>query len=243
MRDLRPTGCCINTTKTSTDVGDPSVWCGKPAVKWCLHNNDVCSYCQEHDYTCGQRIKYGDAAPTVYVPKFVIDADQVFANLQKNLDWERRGDAPRSEYYCNDFNKPYTYGKGRGVRTYQPKSYHQDILTIREAIEEVTGTSFEVCFLNRYHDQSDHLGWHADDSPEMDDGRPIAIVSFGVEREIWFRKNGDTSGLTEKLVLGHGSLCIMLPGMQDVWQHRIPKSDRQCGERISLTFRGYTEVS
>ena len=44
------------------------------------------------------------------------------------------------------------------------------------AIEAYTELKFEVCFLNRYHDQSDHLGWHADDSPEMDDSRPIGIV-------------------------------------------------------------------
>ena len=28
-------------------------------------------------------------------------------------------------------------------------------------------------------------------------------------------------------------------GLQDTTQHRIPKSDRVCGKRISLTFRGY----
>ncbi len=42
-----------------------------------------------------------------------------------------------------------------------------------------------------------------------------------------------------KLKLGHGSLCLMQPGMQDTHQHRIPKAGFQCGERISLTFRGY----
>ena len=43
----------------------------------------------------------------------------------------------------------------------------------------------------------------------------------------------------EKLLLGHGSAAIMAPGMQDTHEHRIPKSSRQCGVRISLTFRGY----
>jgi hypothetical protein len=43
----------------------------------------------------------------------------------------------------------------------------------------------------------------------------------------------------ESIKLGNGSACIMDPGMQDNWQHRIPKASFQCGERISLTFRGY----
>lgn len=176
--------------------------------------------------------------PIIYTEKFVKNPDVCFAELQKDLEWERRGDAPRCEYYCNDFKKTYVYGKGKGVRSYDPKPYHEKILEIRKSIEEITKTVFEVCFLNRYLNQSDQLGWHADDSIEMDDARPIAIVSFGVEREIWFRENSNKENI-EKIKLGHGSLCLMNPGMQDTWQHRIPKAGFQCGERISLTFRGY----
>lgn len=179
-------------------------------------------------------------APIEYIPGFVADPDRVFAALQRDLEWERRDTVPRCEYYCNDLPKPYTYGVGRGEREYMPRPYHADILAIRKAIEERTKSVFEVCFLNRYLNQSDQLGWHADDSPEMDDTRPIAIVSFGVEREIWFRPVSK-DGTVHKLKLGHGSLCLMAPGMQDTWQHRIPKASFMCGERISLTFRGYVE--
>lgn len=86
----------------------------------------------------------------------------------------------------------------------------------------------------------------------MDDGRPIGIISLGVERDILFRPKDLDSHVEEpvesvwgvnveptRLTLGHGSLCLMAPGMQDTWEHRIPKSSRICGERISLTFRGY----
>lgn len=183
-------------------------------------------------------------APVRYFSGFVTDPDTAFASLRDELEWERRDDAPRCEYYCNDVPKAYIYGRERGRRTYEPRPYHPTILGIRKRIEELTGTTFEVCFLNRYLNQSDHLGWHSDDSPEMDDARPIAIVSLGVEREIWFRpmRGGPLLADNEKLRLGHGSLCLMEPGMQDLWQHRIPKASFQCGERISLTFRGYVNV-
>lgn len=202
-------------------------------------------------------------APVTYHPKFVPDADAAFESLKNDLEWERREDAPRCEYYCNDFAaKPYVYGRGNGRRLYEARPYHPVVLAIRKTLEELTGAKFEVCFLNRYLNQSDHLGWHADDSPEMDDARPIVTVSLGVEREIWFRRKaskeirgqsdvvifdqsmetGELEPSIEKLKLEHGSAAIMAPGMQDSWQHRIPKAGFQCGERISLTFRGYVNA-
>lgn len=185
-------------------------------------------------------------APISYIANAIGNADAIFESL-KALTWEQR-EAPRQEYYCNDFPRPYVYDKGRGQRLYEPQPYTDAIRTIRGVAETIAQAKFEVCFLNRYLDQSQHLGWHADDSPEMDDARPIAIVSLGVEREIWFRPKpgrGDFGervvgvDSVEKLTLGHGSLCLMEPGMQDTWQHRIPKAGFTCGERISLTFRGY----
>lgn len=175
-------------------------------------------------------------APITYIPNFIKNADDMFVALQ-GAEWLRDTNN-RCEYYVNDFPLPYTYGRGRGVRTYQVQPYLPSILEIRASLEAHTRTVFEVCFLNRYLNQSDSLGWHADDSPEMDDARPIGIVSFGVEREIWFRPK-TAPGETQKLKLGHGSLCLMEAGMQDTWDHRIPKASFQCGERISMTFRGY----
>lgn len=177
--------------------------------------------------------------PIMYGTGYIKDPDTLFTSLKNDLEWEKR-DAPRYEYYCNDFSEPYVYGSGRGQRLYEPRPYNDAILEIRKVIEKFSKSKFEVCFLNMYLNQRDHLGWHADNSPEMDDNRPIAIVSLGVRREIWFRPNDDKEGIY-KMWLDHGSICLMLPGMQDEWQHRIPKASFQCGERISLTFRGYVK--
>ncbi len=40
----------------------------------------------------------------------------------------------------------------------------------------------------------------------------------------------------------NGSLCLMHAKMQETWQHRIPKASFSCGERISLTYRGYVHL-
>ena len=190
-----------------------------------------------------------------YVKDFLspLDADALFCQLRDDLAWVRHADAPRCEYYVNSFGHPYTYGQNKGRRTYAAQPMHPAIARIKQQAEFITSlrlnvvTRFEVCFLNRYLNQSDHLGWHSDNSPEMDDARPIAIVSLGVERQIWFRPIPDVGETQEAntvaKLLQHGSLCIMPPGFQDKQQHRIPKSSRQCGERISLTFRGYVDLS
>ena len=181
-------------------------------------------------------------APISYEPSFVANPAEAFRALWEELQWERRGTTPRREYYANDVPVPYQYGKDVGVRQYLPKPWHPVMLTLREQLEAHTGTRFEVCFLNGYQDQSDSLGWHADDSPEMDPKRPIAIISLGAEREIWFRPQDDKLAV-DKLKLGDGSLCLMNAGMQmpGGWYHRIPKAGFVCGPRISLTFRGYVD--
>ncbi len=184
--------------------------------------------------------------PIRYIPDWLpASAGGIFRGLQ-GLDWVRHGDVPRMEYYVSDAGVPYTYGKGPHARTYQPQPTSEYIEAVRISLgfDELIGdTKFDVCFLNRYLNQRDQLGWHSDDSPEMDDARPIVIVSFGVEREIWFRpipvEGATAPEQVHKVKLGHGSICIMEAGMQDTWQHRIPKASFECGERISLTFRGY----
>lgn len=170
----------------------------------------------------------------------VDDPAVAFERLMADIDFEHRDNAPRLEYYMNDFKVPYTYGIGSFAKTFEPRPWHPLIMAIRKDLENLLGVAFEVCFINRYEHHQHHLGWHADDSPEMDDGRPIVTVSLGAERQIWFRRNGDTNPDSfTKLTLPNGSACIMPPGFQDTHQHRIPKHDRECGPRISLTFRGY----
>lgn len=182
-----------------------------------------------------------NSVPIEYYPNWLLTPNSAFRALREELNWVRHDKVPRSEYYVNDVNVPYTYGVKDFARTYQPQPSHNIINQMRRDLHAAGHGPYEVCFLNMYEDGSDQLNYHADDSPEMDDARSIAIISLGEEREIWFRPQTEKTPVT-KLRLGHGSLCIMKPGMQDTHFHRIPKSDRHvCGPRISLTFRGYVQ--
>jgi len=179
-----------------------------------------------------------DTLPFTYFPKYVGDADRLLSCLTRDLAWIRRDGTPRLEYYANQHPVPYTYGRGMGARTYEPQPWDGDIAVLGDRLRADHGDVLDVCFLNRYLNQRDHLGWHADDSPEMDDARHIAVISLGAEREIWVRPTASRDQV-QKIRLGHGSLFLMHPGMQETHEHRIPKAGFECGERISMTYRGF----
>lgn len=192
--------------------------------------------------------------PIIYTKGFVKEPEKVFDRLWNELDWLDVA-GPRIEYYTNDHPVPYTYGSGNGVRTYMPQPMHPIIQSLRDELHSLTGFDFNACFLNGYRTGKDQLGWHSDDSPELDDKAPIAIISIGLskksEREIMWRPKLnlliDKSEALEvqrasvsKTLLENGSLCLMLPGMQDTHDHRIPKSSIVDSDpRISFTFRNY----
>lgn len=158
-------------------------------------------------------------------------------SLIDKLDWINHLDSPRLEYYCNDYPLSYTYGRGRGIRTYQPQPWVSELLKIRAQVEKKLNDKFEMCFCNLYETEQNALGWHSDDSPIIRQTSPIAVISFGAEREIWFQ-NVEKINSIKKILLQNGSLCVMPAGFQQTHLHRIPKHSAQCGPRVSVTFRG-----
>lgn len=181
----------------------------------------------------------------MYIASFARDNNIVQA---EDVPWGTYTDA-RNECFMALKPTLYTYGSGKGVRTYKSVPFQpwvlaaMNVLNVHIPGEVGTIYSYNVCFLNRYENEKQHLGWHADDSPGMDHEHPIAVVSFGQPREIWWRAN-DQKGVIpddQKQLLGDGSLFVMPPGFQRTHQHRIPKGDRAMSPRVSLTFRHYIE--
>lgn len=179
-----------------------------------------------------------EEARPVYIDHFSQTPDAVLTHLL-TLNWLQVTEA-RLEYFMSTEPREYTYGKGDFARTYKSEAYTPTVVALMDALN-VQGHRYNVCFLNRYDTQKHQLGWHSDDSPTMDRNHPIAVISFGAEREIWWRKIGDKGVVPpeNRQKLGLGSLFVMPAGFQDTHQHRIPRSDRECKTRISLTFRRY----
>ena len=77
------------------------------------------------------------------------------------------------------------------------------------------------------------MGWQADDDPEM--GNVIGSLSLGATRKFRIRHN--ITRKTQTFLAGNGTLIIMAGTMQEHWQHEVPKTELNVGERINLTFR------
>lgn len=88
----------------------------------------------------------------------------------------------------------YSYGRKDDGITYTSKPWSPRVFVAMMAVSEATKDAlrqdhglFNGCFLNKYKDQHQHLHWHADDFAGMDPAAPIAVMSFGAEREIWIK--------------------------------------------------------
>lgn len=111
-----------------------------------------------------------------------------------------------------------------------------ELQAIREMVEPLAGIRFNTVLLNYYRDGNDSVAWHSDKESIMGSQPVIASVSFGQVRSFDIRKKADHS---EKysVRLEHGSFLLMKRGLQEYWEHRIPKSTKAMKPRINLTFR------
>ncbi|NCF63831.1 MAG: alpha-ketoglutarate-dependent dioxygenase AlkB [Gammaproteobacteria bacterium] len=175
-----------------------------------------------------------------YQPDFLQKqlADKYLQQLWDELEWMqkkivifgRRRLQPRLIAWYGDSSAKYGYS---GL-SLSPLSWHPGLLEIRHLLEEFTSTGFNSVLANAYRDGSDSMGWHRDDESELGPTPLIASVSLGEERRFLVRENGKrSSGIT----LGHGSLLIMKGSFQRRFSHSLPKTRRNIGLRINLTYR------
>ena len=134
------------------------------------------------------------------------------------LKWITKRTA-RHEYFMSDVERNYTYGnKGTGNETYTSQPFSPKVKLLMNKLNTEFDTKYNVCFLNKYDDQFQHLGWHADDFEGMDKTQPIAVISYGAEREIWVK---DKRGFEcdQHAVYGGNPDC---PFCKDGWLNAPP---------------------
>ncbi|MDZ4788616.1 MAG: alpha-ketoglutarate-dependent dioxygenase AlkB [Blastochloris sp.] len=132
------------------------------------------------------------------------------------------------------------YGDADYSYTYSGSTKHAQIWTpelaqIKALAEKQTGSFYNSCLLNLYHDGSEGMGWHSDDEKCLGKENVIASISFGAERKFYF-KHKNTNKLIS-ITLENGSLLVMKGATQANWLHSIPKSKKIKTPRINLTFR------
>ena len=160
-------------------------------------------------------------------------ADRCFVDLRDHCQWEQKPGIfghmqPRLIASYGDAGISYKYSGIENVAL----PWTTTLLEIKKKIESVQG-EYNFCLLNRYRSGSDSMGWHADDEPEM--GNVIGSLSLGATRKFRIRHN--VTRETKTFLAGNGTLIIMAGTMQQFWQHEVPKTKQNVGERINLTFR------
>ena len=182
-----------------------------------------------------EAIELKDGGLLVYDESFLSAdvADRYFEYLRDHCQWEQKPGIfgymqPRLIASYGDSGITYKYS---GVVNIALR-WTPILLEIKKKIEAVQG-EYNYCLLNRYRSGSDSMGWHADDEPEM--GNVIGSLSLGATRKFRIRHN--VTRETKTFLAGNGTLIIMAGTMQQFWQHEVPKTKQNVGERINLTFR------
>lgn len=145
---------------------------------------------------------------------------------------------PRLTAYVGDPNACYSYaGAAQQIRPWTP-----ELLALRNQVGQaaaaclnLASASFNAVLLNSYRDGQDGMGWHRDNEPELGLHPLIASLSLGTPRRFTIRSvRGEGRW---DLVLEPGSLLLMHGRSQHDYLHALPKTTKQVGHRINLTFR------
>lgn len=181
-------------------------------------------------------------ASVEYYPNF-FDVNQsklLFEKLLHEIPWQqdditvfgKTHPQPRLTALYGNEGKQYSYSN----IIMKPHSWNPLLMYIKSEIEAVCNENFTTVLLNLYRNGKDSNGWHADNEKELGRNPIIASVSFGAER-IFHLQHNSISDAKQKIILQNGSLLIMKDETQHFWKHQIPKTTKEIGPRINLTFR------
>ena len=167
------------------------------------------------------------------------EADYYYDRLHSTIAWQhdeammfgRRIVTKRKVAWYGDDAFSYTYSR----MTKEAVSWTEELRALKLVVEQTTGTSFNSCLLNLYHNGDEGMGWHSDDEKSLAADSAIASLSLGAERKFSFRHR--ESKETVSLLLEHGSLLLMKGVTQTHWLHQLPKTKKITDPRTNLTFR------
>lgn len=129
--------------------------------------------------------------------------------------------------------KSFEYTYSNITKTALP--WTNELLALKQKVEELSGDTFNSCLLNLYHNGDEGMAWHSDGEKDLKKNGAIASLSFGAERKFAFKHKVDKT--TIALTLAHGSLLMMKDTTQTHWLHRLPPTKLVYAPRINLTFR------
>lgn len=166
--------------------------------------------------------------------------DSYYSALMTGVAWQQKpimiyGKSvlqPRLVAWYGDADAIYKYS---GV-SHEPLPWMPVLAELRTQICEHAEIELNSVLCNLYRDGKDSMGWHADNEPELGVHPNIASLSFGASRRFLMQHKKNKS-FTWECVLEDGDLLLMQGATQTYYRHSVPKTAKQIGPRINLTFR------
>lgn len=168
-----------------------------------------------------------------------LKANEYFETLMEGIDWRndevkifgKQFITKRKVAWYADNGISYTYSQS----TKKGLKWTNELLEIKNLVEQISGESFNSCLLNLYHNGEEGMGWHSDDEKSIVKNSAIASISFGAFRKFSLKHKYSKQNFS--LLLESGSLLLMKDEIQQNWLHSLPKSKKITAARINLTFR------
>jgi len=158
------------------------------------------------------------------------EADNYYQTLLNESPWQQRSRKMYDKVIADPRMTAY-YGGENG------HEWTPTLLEIKATVENIAEINFDRVLLNLYRDGKDSVAWHSDNLPADGKHHHIASITFGDTRVFKVRHKSNKGLAPLDIPLTHGSLLLMGEAMQAHYEHHIPKTARQVGPRINLTFR------
>jgi len=158
------------------------------------------------------------------------ESDRYYKTLLENSPWKQR----TRKMYDKMVLDP------RLTAWYSSETFNTwpvELKEIQKRVEAECGIVFNSVLLNYYRDGNDSVSWHSDNMPSSGKHHAIASVTFGETRLFKVRHKNDRDVPQLSIPLTHGSFLLMGETMQYHYEHHVPKTSRQIGARINITFR------
>ncbi|MCC5826748.1 alpha-ketoglutarate-dependent dioxygenase AlkB [Alkalimonas sp.] len=167
------------------------------------------------------------------------EAASSYQQLVQQLAWQqpsirlfgREHPIPRQQVWMGDANAHYRYSG----TLFAPEPWHPLVSRWCQLLSQQLEKPFNSVLVNWYRSGQEHMGWHADNEPELGTEPCIASLSLGQARRFDLKHRQQPWQL--QLELGQGDLLLMTGSTQQYWVHRVPKQSRLTAGRLNLTFR------
>ena len=181
----------------------------------------------------------------LYISNYLnpIKAQEFFDKLFFSVQWQndvvkifgKEIITQRKTAWYGDRKFPYTYSN----KTKIALPWNNDLIEIKDMIENNCNEKFNSCLLNLYHNGKEGMAWHSDNEKTILQHSSIASLSLGAERRFLFQHKQTQQRI--ELNLQNGSLLLMKENTQENWFHCLPKTAKVHLPRINLTFRKMAE--